>query len=193
MGFFSLLNRVQTGSGAHPVSPIQCITGSLYPWVKRPRREADYSTPSSAEFKNGGARHPLPQYVFMPSCLAKQWICLYGVLLVIMFVCLSSCNYFWAKWLVFTKIRINVTSLQTIPTNPEIVRIDWKIWNFVRCNFLNVKKNYGLAKCVCVCVCVYIYIYIFFFFFCFLFDWNNPPTTVARRLKTCMERDQTSS
>jgi hypothetical protein len=41
-------------------SPIQCVHGSLSPWVKRPRCEADHSPPSSADVKNGGATSPLP-------------------------------------------------------------------------------------------------------------------------------------
>jgi hypothetical protein len=32
--------------------PIQCVPGALPVGVKRPGREADYSPPSSAEFKN---------------------------------------------------------------------------------------------------------------------------------------------
>jgi hypothetical protein len=53
---FSLLYNVQTNSGAHPASYPMGIGGSL----KRPGREADYSPPSSAEAKNGGAIQPLP-------------------------------------------------------------------------------------------------------------------------------------
>jgi hypothetical protein len=47
---FSLRHRVQTGSGAHPVSyPMD--TGALYLGVKRPGTEADHSLPSSVEVK----------------------------------------------------------------------------------------------------------------------------------------------
>jgi hypothetical protein len=49
--FFSIL-CVQTGSGAHPVS---CTmgTGDPFPGGKaRPGRDADHSSPSSAEIKN---------------------------------------------------------------------------------------------------------------------------------------------
>jgi hypothetical protein len=42
---FSLRHRVQTASGAHPAS------GALSLGVKRPRRKADHSPPSSAEVK----------------------------------------------------------------------------------------------------------------------------------------------
>jgi hypothetical protein len=41
----SLRHRVQPGSGAHP-------SAVLSPGIKQPRREADHSPPSSAEFKN---------------------------------------------------------------------------------------------------------------------------------------------
>jgi hypothetical protein len=47
---FSLGHRVQTGSGAHPASYPMGI-GDLSLGVKRPRREADHSLPSSAEVK----------------------------------------------------------------------------------------------------------------------------------------------
>jgi hypothetical protein len=54
--YVSLLHSVQTGSVVHPAS---------YPWpvslgVKRQGREADLTTPSSAEVKNGGAMFQLP-------------------------------------------------------------------------------------------------------------------------------------
>jgi hypothetical protein len=39
---------------------IQWVPGALFLEVKRPEREADYSSPSSAEIKNGGAMPPLP-------------------------------------------------------------------------------------------------------------------------------------
>jgi hypothetical protein len=50
-GNFSLHHRVQNGSGAHQ-PPIQWVPGALSLGVKRPRREADHSPPSSAEVKN---------------------------------------------------------------------------------------------------------------------------------------------
>jgi hypothetical protein len=40
--------------------PIQWIPGTLSPGVKQQRREADHSSPSSAEVKKGGAIPPLP-------------------------------------------------------------------------------------------------------------------------------------
>jgi hypothetical protein len=51
---FPLLHNVQTNSGIHPAS-YSIWTGYNFPGVKRPDREADYSYPSSAEVKNGGA------------------------------------------------------------------------------------------------------------------------------------------
>jgi hypothetical protein len=49
-GNFSLHHRVQNGSEAHPASyPVG--TGSSFPGVKRPGREADHSPPSSTEVK----------------------------------------------------------------------------------------------------------------------------------------------
>jgi hypothetical protein len=55
----SLLHSVQTGSGTHPASyPLG--TGALSSEVKRPGREADHSSPSNPEVKNGGAIPPLP-------------------------------------------------------------------------------------------------------------------------------------
>jgi len=42
---FSILHRVQIGSGVHP-------TGAVSLWVKLPEREADHSRPSSTEVKN---------------------------------------------------------------------------------------------------------------------------------------------
>jgi len=48
---FSLLHRVQTGSGDLPASYPRG-NGALPLGIKRPVREADHSLPSSAEVKN---------------------------------------------------------------------------------------------------------------------------------------------
>jgi hypothetical protein len=48
---FSLHNRVQIGSGAHP-APYPMGTRDSYPGEKRPGHEADHSPPPSAEVKN---------------------------------------------------------------------------------------------------------------------------------------------
>jgi hypothetical protein len=52
-GNLSLHNRVQTGSGVHPTSypTIQWVPGALSLGVNLPGREADDSSPSSAEVK----------------------------------------------------------------------------------------------------------------------------------------------
>jgi hypothetical protein len=39
--------------------PVQWVAGVLFPGVKRLGRDADHSTPSNAEVKNGGAIPPL--------------------------------------------------------------------------------------------------------------------------------------
>jgi hypothetical protein len=57
--YFSLLHSVQTGSGAHPASYPIGSRGAL-PGAKRPGREADHSSPTSAEVKDGGAIPPVP-------------------------------------------------------------------------------------------------------------------------------------
>jgi hypothetical protein len=60
----SLLDVVQTGSGAHPAS-YTIGTDALFPGVKRPRREADHSPPVSAEVKNTWVYTSIPPYDFM--------------------------------------------------------------------------------------------------------------------------------
>jgi hypothetical protein len=70
-GNFSLHHRVQNGSEAHsassPLGP-----GTLSLGVKRPGREADHSSPSSAEVKNAWSYTFTPQYVFMAWYLFKH-------------------------------------------------------------------------------------------------------------------------
>jgi hypothetical protein len=56
---FSPLRSVQTDSGAHAVSYPMGAAG-YFSGVKWPRRKTDYSPPSSAKVKNGGAIPPLP-------------------------------------------------------------------------------------------------------------------------------------
>jgi hypothetical protein len=51
-------HSIQAGCGPHPASyPMD--TGASSPEVKRPGSDADHSSPSSAEVKNGGAIPPL--------------------------------------------------------------------------------------------------------------------------------------
>jgi len=40
--------------------PIQWVTGAISPWVKRPGREADHSSPSTVEIKMSGAILSVP-------------------------------------------------------------------------------------------------------------------------------------
>jgi hypothetical protein len=70
-GNFSLHNRVQNVSGAHPAS-YPMGTGGSFLGVKRPGREADHSPPYSAEVKNAWSYTLTPQYVFMAWCLVKH-------------------------------------------------------------------------------------------------------------------------
>jgi hypothetical protein len=69
-GNFSLLHRVQNGSGAHPASYLMSTRGS-FPGSKVAGREVDYSPPSSAEVENAWSYTSTPQYVFMAWCLVK--------------------------------------------------------------------------------------------------------------------------
>jgi hypothetical protein len=57
--YFYLLHGVQTGSGENPASYPMGM-GGCFSEVKRSEREADHSSPSSAEAENGGAILPLP-------------------------------------------------------------------------------------------------------------------------------------
>jgi hypothetical protein len=61
---FSLRQGFQTSCGAHPVSYSLGVGGS-FPGVKRPGREADFSPPSSTEFKNTWSYTLIPPYMFM--------------------------------------------------------------------------------------------------------------------------------
>jgi hypothetical protein len=54
MEFFSLNHHVETGSGAYLASCLLGIDGLFPSEVKRPRREANHSLPSSAEVNNAG-------------------------------------------------------------------------------------------------------------------------------------------
>jgi hypothetical protein len=56
---FSIMPRPAVGS-THP--PRQWVPGTVSPRVKRPRREADHLTPSSAQVKNDGV---IPQLLHM--------------------------------------------------------------------------------------------------------------------------------
>jgi hypothetical protein len=78
----SLRNRFHTGSGDNPVS-YPMGTGGSFPVVKKPRREGDHSSPSSAEVKNAWSYTSTPtllygvvrtqaQDVFVACCLIQH-------------------------------------------------------------------------------------------------------------------------
>jgi hypothetical protein len=50
--YFTFFEYIQTGSGPHPAPS---LISNEYPKVKRPGRETEYSHPSNAEVKIGGA------------------------------------------------------------------------------------------------------------------------------------------
>jgi hypothetical protein len=52
--------------------PLHWVPGALSLGVKRLRREADHSHPSSADVKNAWSYTSIPQYVFMAWCLVKH-------------------------------------------------------------------------------------------------------------------------
>jgi hypothetical protein len=52
---FSVLHSVQTRSGVHPASYPMGTGSGGFPGVKRPGREADYCSTSTAKIKNAGA------------------------------------------------------------------------------------------------------------------------------------------
>jgi hypothetical protein len=62
MGFFSLHDCIQTGSGAHPIAYPMGTEGDLTLGVKQPEHEADYPPPSSAMVKNAWNYTSTPQY-----------------------------------------------------------------------------------------------------------------------------------
>jgi hypothetical protein len=69
-GFLCLFHHVQIPSG---------VPGALSLRVKRPGREANHSSPSSAEVMNALSYSSTPPYVFMAWSLIKHRICLHGI------------------------------------------------------------------------------------------------------------------
>jgi hypothetical protein len=51
------------------VGPLHLVPGAVSPGIKRPRREADHSTSSSADVKNTWIYTSTPPYVFTAWCL----------------------------------------------------------------------------------------------------------------------------
>jgi hypothetical protein len=70
LGIFLFITVSRTALGPTQ-PPIQWIPAALSLGVKRPRHEADYSPPSSAEVKNTWSYTSTPPYVFMAWCLVK--------------------------------------------------------------------------------------------------------------------------
>jgi hypothetical protein len=69
-GKFSLRHRVQRGTGAHPAPYLMGTRGSSLE-EKWPGREADYSPPSSAEFKECVELYLHSPKIFMACCVVK--------------------------------------------------------------------------------------------------------------------------
>jgi len=67
LGIIFLTTASRTALG--PIQPpIQWIPGALSLWVNRPRREAEHSSPSSAEVKKPWSYTSTLQYAFMAWC-----------------------------------------------------------------------------------------------------------------------------
>jgi hypothetical protein len=66
-GNFTLLHRLQTGSGAHTASYSVGTTNS-FPGVKRPGREATTHLHLVPMSRMCGATPPIPKYAFMACC-----------------------------------------------------------------------------------------------------------------------------
>jgi hypothetical protein len=66
---FSMSSRPALGPTHHP---IQCVSGTLSPGVKRPGCEADHSPPTNAEVKKIWIYTSTPPYASMAWCLIKK-------------------------------------------------------------------------------------------------------------------------
>jgi hypothetical protein len=71
MEFFS--SPCQTGAEAHPLS-YSMVTIDSCPGIKRPRREAFNSPPSSTKVKNVWSYTSTLEYIFMAWCIIKKEI-----------------------------------------------------------------------------------------------------------------------
>jgi hypothetical protein len=71
MGIFLFTTVSRTALGPTK-PPMQWVPGIFSLGVKRPGRESDHSTPSSAEVKNAWSCTSTPQYVFTAWCLVKH-------------------------------------------------------------------------------------------------------------------------
>jgi hypothetical protein len=79
-GLFSLPRCVHTASGNHR-SSYPMGTEGFFPEVNWPERDADHSSPPSAEVKNAWAYFSTPPCVFMAWRLVKHGICRHGLIL----------------------------------------------------------------------------------------------------------------
>jgi hypothetical protein len=77
--FFVTTPRTALGITPPPIRQVSCI---ISPEVKRLVREADHSSPPSAEVKNTWNYTSTSPYVFMAWCLFKQRICFHGLVLI---------------------------------------------------------------------------------------------------------------
>jgi hypothetical protein len=67
---FTIYTSYRSTLGAG-IAPVQWVPEALSLGVKRPKREADHSPPSSAEVKECVELYLHPQYAFMAWCLVK--------------------------------------------------------------------------------------------------------------------------
>jgi hypothetical protein len=71
LGIFLFATASRTALGPTQ-PPIRWVLGILSPGIKRPGREADHLSPTSAEVKNTWSYTSTPQYVFMIWLLVKH-------------------------------------------------------------------------------------------------------------------------
>jgi hypothetical protein len=69
MGIFLFTTESRPALGTTQ-PPIQWVLGAL--WLRRQRREADHSPPSSVEVKNAWSYIPIPKYASMALCSVKE-------------------------------------------------------------------------------------------------------------------------
>jgi hypothetical protein len=66
--FYRILGMKRKTVNAFIIGELRWVQGAVSFEVKRQKREANESTPSSAEVKNGGSISTCPHYVFMAWC-----------------------------------------------------------------------------------------------------------------------------
>jgi hypothetical protein len=72
-GWEFFLFTTTSGAALGPAQPpVRWVPGALSLGMRRPVREADHPTPSSAEVKNAWSYNSTPQYAFMAWCLVKH-------------------------------------------------------------------------------------------------------------------------